>query len=63
MGTPVRGGVSYREAHSAMAYVAEPGDQLCPLALVEVYPILDDHNATAEMAVELAASAFGKRVL
>ena len=62
VGTPVRGGVSYREAHSAMEAVAEHRDQLRSFELVEVNPILDDHNRTAELACELAASAFGKRV-
>jgi arginase len=63
VGTPVRGGVSYREAHAAMECVANRRDQLRSLELVEVNPILDDHNSTAELACELAASAFGKRVL
>ncbi|WP_262176914.1 arginase [Haloarcula laminariae] len=62
VGTPVRGGVSYREAHSAMEAVADYRDQLRSFELVEVNPILDDHNRTAELACELAASAFGKRV-
>ncbi|MBX0347283.1 MULTISPECIES: arginase [Haloarcula] len=63
VGTPVRGGVSYREAHIAMEYVAERRDQLRSMEMVEVNPILDDHNRTAELACELAASAFGKVVL
>ena len=63
VGTPVRGGVSYREAHAAMEAVADYHDRLRALELVEVNPILDDHNRTAELACELAASAFGKRVL
>jgi len=63
VGTPVRGGVSYREAHIAMEYVAEHHDQLRSMELVEVNPILDEHNRTAELACELVASAFGKRVL
>ncbi|MFB6222338.1 MAG: arginase [Haloarcula sp.] len=63
VGTPVRGGVSYREAHIAMEYVAEHRDQLRSMELVEVNPILDEHNRTAELACELVASAFGKRVL
>jgi len=63
VGTPVRGGVSYREAHSAMEHVAACQEQLRSLELVEVNPILDDHNRTAELTCELAASAFGKRVL
>ena len=63
VGTPVRGGVSYREAHIAMEYIANRREQLRSLELVEVNPILDDHNRTAELACELAASALGKRVL
>ncbi|MEF8780110.1 MAG: arginase [Haloferacaceae archaeon] len=62
VGTPVRGGVTYREAHSAMEQVAETG-ALRSMELVEVNPTLDQHNETAELATELAASAFGKRVL
>jgi arginase len=61
VGTPVRGGVTYREAHAAMEMVADR--ELRSLELVEVNPILDDHNATAELAVELAASALGRRIL
>jgi len=64
VGTPVRGGVSYREAHAALELLArEAGDRLAGLELVEVNPILDQHNRTAELAVELAASALGERVL
>ena len=63
VGTPVRGGVSYREAHIAMEYVAEHHDQLRSMEMVEVNPILDEHNRTAELGCELVASAFGKRVL
>jgi arginase len=62
VGTPVRGGATYREAHAAMEAVAETG-ALRSLDLVEVNPVLDEHNATAELAVELAASALGKRTL
>ena len=62
VGTPVRGGVTYREAHSAMEIVADTG-ALRSMELVEVNPTLDQHNETAELATELAASAFGKRVL
>jgi arginase len=62
VGTPVRGGVTYREAHLAMEAVARSGD-LRSMELVEVNPVLDQHNETAALAVELAASAFGKRVL
>ena len=62
VGTPVRGGVTYREAHSAMESVAETGS-VRSMELVEVNPTLDQHNETAALATELAASAFGKRVL
>jgi arginase len=62
VGTPVRGGLSYREAHLAMELIAEAG-VLTSLEVVEVNPILDRENATAELAVELAASAFGARIL
>lgn len=63
VGTPVRGGVSYREGHTAMELVAEHHSALCGLELVEVNPILDESNRTAELACELAASALGDRVL
>jgi arginase len=64
VGTPVRGGASYREGHTAMELVSRTaGSALTSLEIVEVNPILDDHNRTAELAVELAASALGKRIL
>jgi len=64
VGTPVRGGVTYREAHAAMELVHEQaGGDLAAVDLVEVNPILDRRNRTAELAVELAASALGKRTL
>jgi arginase len=62
VGSPVRGGLSYREAHLMMELVAESG-LLNSLELVEVNPILDHGNDTAELAVELAASALGARIL
>jgi len=62
VGTPVRGGLSYREAHLALEIVAEWG-LLDSLELVEVNPILDEGNETALLAVELAASALGARIL
>ncbi|MGM0590593.1 MAG: arginase [Halobacteriota archaeon] len=62
VGTPVRGGASYREAHAALELVASSG-MLRSFEMVEVNPILDEHNRTAELAVELCASAFGKRIL
>ncbi|MFT4921690.1 MAG: arginase [Haloarculaceae archaeon] len=64
VGTPVRGGVSYREAHVALELVhKQVSDRLAALELVEVNPILDQHNRTAELAVELAASTLGERIL
>ncbi len=64
VGTPVAGGVSYREAHFALELIAERvGDDLRSMDIVEVNPILDTHNETAELATELAASALGKRIL
>ena len=62
VGTPVRGGLSYREAHLALELVAESG-LLGSLEVVEVNPILDRENATASLAVELVASALGKTIL
>jgi arginase len=62
VGTPVRGGLSYREAHLALELVAE-SELLDSLELVEVNPILDEGNETALLAVELAASALGARIL
>jgi arginase len=62
VGTPVKGGLSYREAHLAMETVAESG-RLDSLDVVEVNPILDRENATGELAVELVASALGARIL
>jgi len=62
VGTPVPGGLTYREAHLAMELIAESG-LLGSLEIVEVNPILDRQNATASLAVELAASAFGATTL
>jgi arginase len=62
VGTPVRGGLSYREAHLAMEVVAESG-LLDSLEVVEVNPVLDRENATGHLAVELVASALGARIL
>ena len=61
VGTPVHGGISYREAHLIMEMVAETG-QLTSLDLVEVNPILDRHNLTGLLAAEMAWSAFGKSI-
>ncbi len=62
VGTPVRGGLSYREAHLALELLAESG-LMSSFEIVEVNPILDRGNETAALAVELAASAFGARIL
>lgn len=62
VGTPVPGGLSYREAHLLMELLADWG-KVTSLDLVEVNPILDRHNRTAELMVELAASLLGKRIL
>jgi arginase len=62
VGTPVRGGLTYREAHLAMELVAESG-LAGSLEVVEVNPILDRENETAKLAVELVASALGARIL
>src|SRR5450432_387089 len=62
VGTPVRGGATYREAHLAMEIIADRGGMLS-FEIVEINPILDEKNRTAELAVELTASAFGKKIL
>ncbi|HEX5247207.1 MAG TPA: arginase [Gaiellaceae bacterium] len=62
VGTPVRGGLSYREAHLAMEVVAESANA-SSFDVVEVNPVLDRENATGKLAVELVASAFGARIL
>ncbi|HEX6435283.1 MAG TPA: arginase [Gemmatimonadales bacterium] len=62
VGTPVKGGLDYREAHLIMETIAEAG-VMTSLEVVEVNPILDEGNASAEFAVELVQSAFGKKIL
>jgi arginase len=62
VGTPVRGGLSYREAHLTLELVAESG-LAGSLEVVEVNPTLDRENETARLAVELIASALGARIL
>ena len=59
VGTPVRGGATYREAHLAMEIIADHGRMLS-FEIVEVNPVIDEHNRTADLAVELALSAFRK---
>jgi arginase len=62
VGTPVKGGLDYREAHTLMEFVAE-SRQLSSLDLVEVNPVLDMCNSTAVLATELALSALGQDIL
>jgi arginase len=62
VGTPVRGGLSYREAHFAMEMIAE-SQRLISMDAVEVNSILDRENTTAQLAVELICSALGKKIL
>jgi len=62
VGTPVKGGLDYREAHLIMEVIADAG-VMTSLEVVEVNPILDERNASAEFAVELVQSAFGKKIL
>ena len=62
VGTPVRGGITYREAHLAMELVADSG-KMASMELVEVNPVIDEVNRTALLAVELIMSAMGKRIL
>lgn len=62
VGTPVPGGSTYREAHLAMEIIADHG-RMTSMDIVEVNPVIDEHNRTAALAVELAASAFGKKIL
>jgi arginase len=62
VGTPVPGGLSYREAHLLMEILADSG-KVRSMDIVEVNPILDDRNRTAKIAVELAGSLFGQRIL
>ncbi|ELZ09613.1 arginase [Natrinema thermotolerans DSM 11552] len=65
VGTPVRGGVTYREAHAALEALSRrdrADDVLRSMDVVEVNPILDEGNETATLAAELTASTFGKRI-
>ena len=62
VGTPVKGGLDYREAHMVMEMTADSG-RLIALDLVEVNPILDIQNQTAILAAELALSAMGMRII
>jgi len=62
VGTPVPGGLTYREAHLLMEILGDSG-RVHSFDIVEINPILDDRNKTAELAVELAASLLGQRIL
>ncbi|CAN5718159.1 arginase [soil metagenome] len=62
VGTPVRGGFTYREAHLVMELISE-ADIVTSLDVVEVNPILDSRNGTAELAVELVGSLMGRRII
>jgi len=62
VGTPVRGGVTYREAHLAMEMIAD-SEGMASLEVVEINPVIDEHNRTALLGVELILSALGKKIL
>jgi arginase len=62
VGTPVRGGVTYREAHLAMEMIAD-SKALASIEAVEVNPVIDQHNRTALLGVELLCSGLGKKIL
>jgi arginase len=62
VGTPVRGGATYREAHLAMEIIHDHG-RMTSFEIVEINPVIDEHNRTADLAVELTMSAFGKKIL
>jgi arginase len=62
VGTPVWGGATYREAHLAMEIIADHSRMLS-FEIVEVNPVIDERNQTADLAVEMTLSAFGKKIL
>jgi len=62
VGTPVRGGATYREAHLAMEMICDSG-KMVSMEVVEVNPVIDEVNRTADLAVELVMSALGKKIL
>jgi arginase len=62
VGTPVRGGVTYREAHLALEMIAD-SETMVSLEVVEINPVIDEHNKTALLAVELILSGLGKKIL
>jgi arginase len=62
VGTPVRGGVTYREAHLAMEMIAD-SDAMDSMEVVEINPVIDEHNRTALLGVELILSGLGQKIL
>jgi arginase len=62
VGTPVRGGITYREAHLAMEMIAD-SEAMVSLEVVEINPVIDLHNTTALLGVEMVLSALGKKIL
>lgn len=62
VGTPVRGGVTYREAHLAMEMIAD-SEAMVSFEVVEINPVIDLHNKTALLGVEMILSALGKKIL
>jgi arginase len=62
VGTPVRGGVTYREAHLAMEMIAD-SEAMVSLEVVEINPVIDLLNKTASLGVEMVLSALGKKIL
>ena len=62
VGTPVRGGATYREAHLAMEMICD-SSRMVSMEVVEVNPVIDEVNRTADLGVELVMSALGKRIL
>jgi arginase len=62
VGTPVRGGVTYREAHLAMEMIAD-SESMVSMEVVEINPVIDEHNRTALLGVELVLSGLGQKIL
>jgi arginase len=62
VGTPVRGGVTYREAHLALEIIAD-SEAMVSLEIVEINPVIDLHNQTALLGVEMVLSGLGKKIL
>jgi arginase len=62
VGTPVRGGVTYREAHLALEMIAD-SEAMVSLEVVEINPVIDLHNKTALLGVEMVLSGLGKKIL